>query len=67
MTIQETLNILVKCTPEDYLGYRMQIDDGFVEFIQDMLPTDYEYIREKEECYQKSKGLLQQLFVKKEE
>lgn len=66
MTIQETLNLLVKCRNEDYLGYRMQIEDNFMDFIKDMLPSDYEYIREKEEIYQKSKGLLNQLFKKKD-
>lgn len=66
MTIQETLNLLVKCSNEDYLGYRMQIDDKFMEFIKDILPSDFEYIQEKEEAYQKSKGLLNELFKKKD-
>lgn len=65
MTIQKTLTLLVKATQEEYLQYRMQLDDSFINFIQDMLPDDYEYIKEKEEFYLKHKGLLEQLFTKK--
>lgn len=65
MTIQEILTLLVKATQEEYIQYRMQLDDSFINFIQDMLPDDYEYIKEKEEFYLNHKGLLEQLFTKK--
>lgn len=67
MTTQEILNLLVKCSDEDYLGYRMQISDDFIEFVKDMFPFDYGYIKEKEETYQRSKDLLNILFKKKDE
>lgn len=66
MTIQEILNLLVKATQEEYVQYRMQINDSFMNFIEDMLPNDYEYIQEKEEFYQKHKELIKLMYNIKE-
>ena len=50
MTIQETLKTLI--TAENYVEVRMTISDDFISFVKDMLPSDYDYISEKEEGYQ---------------
>jgi hypothetical protein len=50
MTVQEILKKLI--TAENYLEVRMTISDDFISFVKDTLPTDYDYISEKEENYQ---------------
>jgi hypothetical protein len=50
MTVQEILKKLI--TAENYLEVRMTISDDFISFVKDTLPTDYDYIAEKEENYQ---------------
>jgi len=50
MTIQETLKKLI--TAENYAEVRVTISDDFISFVKDMLPSDYDYISEKEEGYQ---------------
>ncbi len=50
MTVQEILKKLI--TAENYVEVRMTISDDFISFVKDTLPTDYDYISEKEENYQ---------------
>ena len=50
MTIQETLKKLI--TAENYAEVRVTISDDFISFVKEMLPSDYDYISEKEEGYQ---------------
>ena len=56
MTVGETLNELINA--ESYLTVRMTISDEFIDFVRENLPSDYEYIAEKEEWYQKLIKLL---------
>lgn len=60
MTVAETLKKLI--TTENYLTERMKVSDEFINLIRDMLPYDYEYIKEKEEDYQKQIILLKEIF-----
>jgi hypothetical protein len=60
MTVAETLKKLI--TAENYLTERMKVSDEFINLIRDMLPYDYEYIKEKEEDYQKQIILLKEIF-----
>jgi hypothetical protein len=50
MTVQEILKKLI--TAENYLEVRMTISDDFISFVKENLPSDYDYISEKEENYQ---------------
>lgn len=60
MTVGETLKKLI--TAENYLTERMKISDEFINLIREMLPSDYEYIQEKEENYQKQLIFLKEFF-----
>lgn len=50
MTVGEIMKALI--TAEDYNKVRMNVSDEFINMAKTML-GDYEYIREKEEEYQK--------------
>lgn len=50
MTVGEIMQALI--TAEDYNKVRMNVSDEFINMAKAML-GDYEYIREKEEEYQK--------------
>ena len=58
MTVGEALKKLV--TAENYTQVRMTISDEFINFIKDMLPSDYEYIEEKENNYQEMLIILKE-------
>ena len=58
MTVGEALKKLV--TAENYTQVRMTISDEFINFIKEMLPSDYEYIEEKENNYQEMLTLLKE-------
>jgi hypothetical protein len=58
MTVGETVKKLV--TAENYVQVRMTISDEFINFIKDMLPSDYEYIEEKENDYQEMLKILKE-------
>lgn len=58
MTVGEALKKLV--TAENYTQVRMTISDEFINFIKDMLPSDYEYIEEKENNYQEMLTILKE-------
>ena len=49
-TIGETIKTLVKTN--DYLSERSKVSDETIRFIKEMLPFDYELIKEKENNYQ---------------
>jgi hypothetical protein len=50
MTVNENIKRLIKA--ENYIEVRITISDDFINFVRQMLPSDYEYIEEKEEAYQ---------------
>lgn len=50
MTVNENIKRLIKA--ENYTEVRITISDDFINFVKQMLPSDYEYIEEKEEAYQ---------------
>jgi len=56
MTVGEIINKLI--TAENYAEIRMTMDDDLILLIKDMMPRDYEYIKEKEERYQAIVKLL---------
>ena len=58
MTVGEALKKLV--TAENYTQVRMTISDEFINFIKNMLPSDYEYIEEKENDYQEMLKILKE-------
>ena len=58
MTVGEALKKLVMA--ENYVQVRMTISDEFINFIKDVLPSDYEYIEEKENNYQEMLTLLKE-------
>lgn len=58
MTVGEALKKLV--TAENYTQVRMTISDEFINFVKEMLPSDYEYIEEKENNYQEMLTLLKE-------
>lgn len=60
MTVGETLKKLI--TAENYMQVRMTISDEFINLVREMLPSDYEYIQEKEEDYQKQIIFLKEIF-----
>ena len=37
---------------ENYAQVRMGISDDFINFVREMLPSDYDYFAEKEQAYQ---------------
>lgn len=59
MTVGETLKKLI--TAENYMQVRMTISDEFINLVREMLPSDYEYIQEKEEDYQKQIIFLKEI------
>jgi hypothetical protein len=61
MTVGETVKKLV--TAENYVQVRMTISDEFINFIKDMLPSDYEYIEEKENDYQEMLKILKEVKI----
>ena len=58
MTVGEALKKLV--TAENYAQVRRTISDEFINFIKNMLPSDYEYIEEKENDYQEMLIILKE-------
>jgi hypothetical protein len=40
-------------TTPNYLFLRVEVGDEFIDFVKTMMPSDYEYFREREEEYQK--------------
>lgn len=50
MTIGEHIKHLVNS--ENYAEVRLTYSDEFIAFVRDMLPSDYEYFKEKEEKFQ---------------
>jgi hypothetical protein len=50
MKIGEIINMLINS--ESYPKVRCTISDEFIEFIRETLPSDYNYISEKEQVYQ---------------
>ena len=51
MTTGEIIKNLI--TSDNYAIARSTISDEFIQFVREMLPSDYMYIAEKEEAYQK--------------
>lgn len=51
MTVGETLRMLEKS--ENYTLDRIRISDEFIDMVKNMLSSDYERIKEKEESYLK--------------
>jgi predicted RNA-binding protein YlqC (UPF0109 family) len=49
MTTGEIIKELI--TAKDYVKVRMTVSDEFIEFVKQMLPSDYEYFEEKENEY----------------
>lgn len=50
MTTGEIIKELIQA--ENYTKVRVTISDDFINFMKAMLPSDYDYIKEKEEAYQ---------------
>jgi hypothetical protein len=50
MTTKEIIVQLI--TAENYKKVRMGISDEFINFVKEMLPSDYDYFAEKEQSYQ---------------
>lgn len=50
MTTGEIIKQLI--TAENYTQVRMGISDEFINFVKEMLPSDYDYFAEKERAYQ---------------
>ena len=50
MTLGEIIKHLVAAP--NYNSVRASIDDSLIDFIKEMLPSDFEYIAEKEKAYQ---------------
>jgi hypothetical protein len=50
MTTGEIIKQLINA--ENYTQVRMGISDEFINFVKEMLPSDYEYFVEKEQAYQ---------------
>jgi len=50
MTTGEIIKQLI--TAEDYTQFRMEISDEFINFVKEILPSDYDYFAEKEQAYQ---------------
>jgi hypothetical protein len=54
MTTKEVINQLINDT--NYNQVRGIISDEFIEFVKEMLPSDYDYFAEKEQAYQHFKN-----------
>lgn len=52
MTVQEIIKKLT--TAENYAEVRATISDDFIYFVKEILSSDYEFFKEKEEVYQKN-------------
>ena len=50
MTTGEIIKMLINA--ENYAKVRCTISDDFINFVKEMLPSDYDYIAEKEQTYQ---------------
>jgi hypothetical protein len=50
MTTGEIIKQLINS--EDYTQVRIGISDEFINFVREMLPSDYDYFAEKEQAYQ---------------
>ena len=50
MTTGEIIKMLINA--ESYARVRCTISDEFINFVREMLPSDYDYIAEKEQAYQ---------------
>ena len=50
MTTGEIIKMLINA--ENYAKVRCTISDDFINFVKEMLPSDYDYIAEKEQAYQ---------------
>jgi hypothetical protein len=59
MNVGEILKMLI--TAPNYNLVRGRIDDSFINFIKDMLPSDYGYIEEKEKAYQETLKAFKEL------
>lgn len=60
MTVGE--NIKELATAVDYNAVRVGYNDDFIHFVKEMLPHDYDLIKEKEEDYQQMVELLKNAF-----
>jgi hypothetical protein len=56
MTTVEIIKQLINA--ENYIQVRMGISDEFINFVKEMLPSDYDYFAEKEQTYQDLINLL---------
>ena len=56
MTTGEIVKQLINA--ENYTQVRIGISDEFINFIREVLPSDYEYFAEKEQAYQDLVKLL---------
>ena len=63
MTVGEIMKSLI--TAEDYNEARMRVSDEFINMAKAML-GDFDYIREKEENYQKIMQVLKEAGIKTE-
>ena len=45
-------------TAENYIEERIKVSDQFIDMIKTCLPSDYDYIKEKEDAYQELIKLL---------
>lgn len=50
MTVGEIIKMLINA--ENYAKVRCIISDEFINFVREMLPSDYDHIAEKEQAYQ---------------
>jgi hypothetical protein len=50
MTTGEIIKQLINS--EDYTQVRIGISDEFINFVREILPSDYDYFAEKEQAYQ---------------
>lgn len=50
MTTGEIIKMLINA--ESYIKVRCTISDEFIDFVREMLPSDYDLIAEKEQAYQ---------------
>lgn len=57
MTIDNLIKTLINSNIEEYKELRLYgiINDATVQFIEEMLPSDYSYFEEKEKQYQEFK------------
>jgi len=49
MTVEDTIKKLEKS--ENYLRDRLKVSDEFIDMVKNMMPYDYDRIKEKEERY----------------